>query len=142
MTVVCLGPWVDVARALYFVRTPCTVLTNKSQPAYKAYRISVSYEYQWQGRRFKSDKYDFRWGVESSISQAKRDAVKSLKPGMKAECWVNPRDPGEAVMDRGLTPTHAIIILPGGFLVLGLMARRFGLKDRDSQKGPDNTMTR
>lgn len=138
-TSLCLWPWIEVVRSLFFERTPCTIVSSQLQLATPgrsgkspSYRIAVSYEFDWQGRRIRSDQYDFRWSP-SFITEAKRQAVLALKPGALAECWVNPRDPDEAVMDRSLTASHAIVALPGGFLVLGLLTLRFGMRaDRNT----------
>lgn len=131
--ILCAWPWVRYVQFLSSVRTPCTIVTselrqltsggNRKSPSYD---IAVCYDYEWQGQRLRSREYDIRWG-SSFVSKAKRDAVLALSPGAQSVCWVNSRNPQDAVLDPNLTATHAVIALPGGFLLLGSLALRHGI---------------
>jgi hypothetical protein len=132
-------------RSYTWQRTPCVVEKSKvvEQPFSRTvmhYVASVEYRYEFGGRKFVSKRYTTgkRQG-STDVSRAVR-AVEILAPGTAAICYVNPRDPAEAVLERGELWGGIFLLTP--FLIWGLMfheaifgwigqrrARRLALKD-------------
>jgi hypothetical protein len=125
-TILCAVPWANVVRARWFVPTPCTIVSCRIERAggRGSDKVILSYTYAWRDRVLTGARYDYQIAA-SSLTDAKRQALHALTPGTKTTCWVNPANPQEAVIERGLTLGHAAIILPLGFLLLGCGALRF-----------------
>ncbi len=73
------------------------------------FRPRVRYSYVYDGKLYESDRYDF-FEASSSGRAGKQAIVDRYPPGSDATCWVDPRQPSEAVLDRD----------PGLFLLIGL----------------------
>src|SRR5262245_29760536 len=86
-----IGFWFAGAKALWmivatgaWVKTPCTVRSSELELRYQgpdssdSYRIKVSFTYEFGGRKFWSDTYDFTNGGGSSASGWKQDVVREL----------------------------------------------------------------
>ncbi len=84
------------------------------------YSVDVLYEYDYGGERFRSNHYRFMGG-SSSGSEAKQAAVDRMPPGTRTVCWIDPRDPSRAVLDRGLGGFIWFSSIPGVFLAIGLV---------------------
>ena len=62
--------------------------------------IDISVQYEWQGRRYNCDRYDFFRSEEPTgigIDEMRR-IVREHPVGRQCECLVNPENPAEAVM--------------------------------------------
>jgi len=66
------------------------------------YQILVRYKYEVGGRLYRSSRYNFSVGTTAGL-RGKRKVVARLAPGTRAICYVNPADPEDAVIDRGIT---------------------------------------
>lgn len=97
-----------------FVETPCTVLSSsvKTVPGSEGdmYAVDVRYAYTFQGRRYVSDRYDFS-AFSSNDRAGEQKAADRYPAGSEAVCYVNPNDPSEALLKRGL----GIWVLAAGF---------------------------
>ncbi|MGI9592222.1 MAG: DUF3592 domain-containing protein, partial [Myxococcota bacterium] len=82
---------------------------------------SVDIFYRWdRGRGVeRSSRYSF-FGGSSSGRAAKAEIVAAHPKGAEVACWVHPRTPNEAVLERELTLHAAIALVPLAFLVIGL----------------------
>lgn len=93
----------------------CTLLVNQRRKiSYDEVNQIVRYRYQYDGRTFYSDVY--RWDM-SGYSDNRRFVdrrFRKRRPGETVNCFVNPRNPAQAVIERGaVTPWYHI-----GFLLL------------------------
>ena len=79
----------------------------------RTYRIDISYKYEVDGREFQSYRYSF-WAGSSSGRKDKQAVVDRFPPGTRAFCYVNPDDPTQAVIDRGLSIEVWMCLLIGG----------------------------
>ena len=85
-------------------------------------------------REYKANRYDFMGGSSSGY-QSKQAIVSRYTPGSKAVCYVNPRDPVEAVLERGVTPIMWVGLLPLVFVFLGFIGLVSALRKRSNQAG-------
>ena len=93
------------------------------------YSIEILYSYEYGGVAFRSDD----WGVAPIPSRFRHSAERQLKefePGTAIVCYVNPDNPGQAVIQREPGPTLlafliaiASLVIPLVWLVTTLLAR-------------------
>jgi hypothetical protein len=109
LAVIYLGtihPLYQAAVAMGWKETPCTVdssqvLESKGSKGGSTYRIEVVYHYRCDGQTYTSKRYQFSTG-SSSGRQGKQAVVDQYPEGRETVCYVNPSNPGEAVIKRGL----------------------------------------
>jgi hypothetical protein len=97
-----------------WVETPCVVDSSElivtpgtSSKDKTTYRADIRYHYEFQGQPYSSNRYQFLGGSTNRRSIEGR-IVAQYPPGRKAVCYVNPKAPGESVIDRG--PNSMMII--------------------------------
>lgn len=99
------------------------------------YKVAVEFRYQYRGARHTGTRHSFVSSASNIGVAGMREVVDRLKPGTTVTCWVNPEDPGEAVLERSLpaqavtglffaTPFIAVGIAGQGLLILPLLRRR------------------
>jgi hypothetical protein len=94
-----------VYRAGAWLETPCVILSSvveENQTESGVYSILVTYMYEVAGRSYSSSRYDFSTGATCGF-RGKKAVVGRLAPGMRAVCYVNPTDPSNSVIKRGIT---------------------------------------
>lgn len=62
----------------------------------------MTYQYDFAGRCYSSSRYSFSIAATSGYRGKKR-VVARLAPGATTICYVNPDNPRDAVIERGLT---------------------------------------
>jgi Protein of unknown function (DUF3592) len=117
------GAWRAV-EARSWTETPCTLLesavrSHSSSDGGDTYSIAVVYTYLAGGREQRSERYNFLGG-SSSAHDSKAEWVTAHPAGTRTVCWVNPADPAEAVLDRGLSWEYLVVLIPGLFVAVGL----------------------
>ena len=83
------------------------------------YSINISYEYEYEGRMYKSDRYDFV-GWSSSGYSGKAKVVEGYRRPSNPVCFVNPERPSEAVLRRGFHWGLLLALFPLPFLAAGV----------------------
>ncbi len=125
-----IGSWAMLARpvtgmmaARSWVVTPCTIASSQvlSHRGSKSttYSVEIVYAYEAAGRAWKSNRYDFLGGSSSGYD-GKQDIVSRYAPGSRAVCFVNPKDPAEAVLDRSFRPIYLIGLIPLAVFLAGI----------------------
>lgn len=113
---------VKVVLARDWPATPCVVLSSEvkshSDSDGTTYSVNIAFEYEVNGARYKSNRYDFLGGSSSGY-RGKKAIVDRYRPKSKAVCYVNPRDPHEAVLNRNFTPVMLVVFLPLVFVGVG-----------------------
>ena len=93
-----------------------TLPNGKGDPLY---RVDVSYRYEWQGKSYTSRRYAlYDQGTRSY--DAKAAAVQRLVPGSTVTCYVNPAQPGEAILNRAHTNNFTVWKIVIGVFIVGL----------------------
>ncbi|MHC4636843.1 MAG: DUF3592 domain-containing protein [Planctomycetota bacterium] len=83
------------------------------------YSLDILYEYDFNGEKHKSNKYDFIVGSSSGY-RGKNKIVKDYIKAKNPVCYVNPNDPSEAVLKRGFGWAHLFCLFPLPFLAVGV----------------------
>lgn len=117
--------WLPLSRvvaARSWTPTPCRVISSRVQShagdGSTTYRVDILYAYQVNGREYRSNRYKFMGG--SSSGYAGKAAIVGRHPaGATVTCYVNPRDPSDAVLERGLTPDLWLGAIPVVFALVG-----------------------
>lgn len=78
---------------------------------------NVSYESK--GKEYRSTRYHVKAGVSSSGFSGKAAIVNRYPPGTETTCDVNPRDPTDAVIERGFTSELFYGLIPLMFMLIG-----------------------
>jgi uncharacterized protein DUF3592 len=122
----CIIPLRKVYRARAWRETPCVILSSaveEDRGESGVYRILITYGYEVAGRSYSSSRYDFSTGATAGF-RGKRTVVNRLAPGKTTVCYVNPTDPTDSVIKRGITwdilfwgVFAAILLITFGFFV-------------------------
>ena len=115
-------PLQKVVGARNWVATPCTVISSRVQSHRgnkgTTYRVDILYRYELNGEERCSSRYQFM-DISSSGYKGKAEIVRRYPPGAQRTCFVNPRDPEEAVLERSLTPDMWFGAIPAVFMLIG-----------------------
>lgn len=126
-----LWPAFQVIEARSWVAVPCEVVSSgvRSHPGDDSttYSVEALYRYRFDGQEYVSNRYRFLSGSSSGY-EAKAEAAEAIPAGSRTECYVDPEDPYEAVLDRsfgldflfGLIPLLFGLIGAGGLSVLAI----------------------
>lgn len=98
-----IGPLLEILAARSWVPTPARILASRvaahSDSDGNTYRVDILFAYTFEGVERRSSRYDFSRG--SSSGYGTKAAIVSQYPvGAETTCYVNPRDPSEAVLRR------------------------------------------
>lgn len=131
LTVLPVGEWI-VARG--WPAVPCTI--ERSEVARHdttdgtTYRIDITYGYTWDGVEYQGDRYDLL-ALPSPVRAGKEAVVSRYPVGSRQECYVNPDDPAESVLNVAFSSTYLLgclgllFVVPVlGILYLGSRKRR------------------
>ncbi|MFZ2629995.1 MAG: DUF3592 domain-containing protein [Desulfosalsimonadaceae bacterium] len=116
-----------------WVETPSRVLESRVQSHSDSdgttYSVDILYTYSHAGRNYRSSQYEFIGGSSSGYD-GKAAVVRQYPAGGSAVCYVNPDNPGEAVLKRELGAKAFLALIPLAFLLVGLagMAAMFRKK--------------
>lgn len=141
-----LKPIVQITSAKSWVELPCTI--SKSQvethegDGSSTYAINIKFKYQFDSRWYNGGQYNFSFG-SSSGHQSKNEVVFKYPVGMKTICYVNPRNPQEAVINREFYDELWFSLIPFIFLLFGVFgvffSLRYNFKKENSQIKPANS---
>ena len=117
-----LRPVSKVASAARWPSVPCVVLSSEIKTHHgddgNTYSVNILYSYDFNGRELKANRYSFMGGSSSGYN-GKIAIVARHPPGTETVCFVNPNDPTEAVLERGLTAEMWFGLIPLVFAVVG-----------------------
>jgi len=118
-----------------WVEMPCTVVSSEiemqrghGRRKQQHWYIRVVFSYEFDGRRFESDRYDFNDGGGSSAIAWKQQVIRDLPAGKVTTCFVNPRDPSNAVLTRDWTPDMWFAAIPLSLMLVGVIGFMFLLR--------------
>ena len=83
------------------------------------YSIRIVYTYEVDEVSYTSERYDFRVGSSSGRS-SKQSVVSQYPPGKRTTAYVNPADPTQAVLYRGVPGDTWFGLIPLLFMFVGL----------------------
>ncbi len=116
-------PVVQTIGARSWNAVPCTILESavRSHEGSDSatYSVEVRYRYLVSGRLYESSRYRFLGGSSSGYD-GKAEVVAALPVGRQAVCFVDPKNPAQAVLDRGFGFWVLLALVPIAFCALGL----------------------
>jgi len=118
-------PLLELRRAQSWTPTPCTILSSQVEEVPgddgSTWRVAVTFRYQIGGSDHVSDRY--RVSRSSSSGRAgKQRVVDALPPGTAATCYVDPEDPGNAILRRDLGDEWIFVAVGLAFAAFGMVA--------------------
>ena len=140
-----LRPLWGIYSAQSWVETPCTILSSElgvhDGDDGDTYSIDMTYEYAFDGREYKCDRYHFMGLNSNTAVDWKREVVKEHPPGRQTVCYVDPDKPDEAVINRSLIPEMWWGLFPLPFLAVGLGGLLFGSRLMNGKKADPTEST-
>jgi hypothetical protein len=123
MSAIFLWPIVQVYQASNWRPTPCTILNSQvashsGSKGSSTYSVEVRFRYVVDDKEYVGTRYKFMSGSSSGYD-GKKEIVDRLSPGTQATCYVNRRDPADAVIERGLTGDIFFGCIPMVFALIG-----------------------
>jgi hypothetical protein len=117
-----LRPVLGILQARGWVATPCQVAASgvRSHRGDKSttYSVNILFSYEVAGRPYMANRYSFFTGSSSGY-EGKAAIAQRYQPGSWSECFVNPKEPTEAVLVRGFTPAAWVGLIPLAFAMIG-----------------------
>lgn len=99
---------------------PCTVVASRtrarSHDMRTGYSALIVFRYQLDGRERASGDYELVENDSRSLGDA-AGIVERYPPGAQTTCYVDPRNPARAVIDRSLPKVAPFALLPLGILI-------------------------
>ncbi len=119
-----IRPLMGVTRARHWPTISCRVISSRVQThtggkGGPTYSVDILYAYNVDGREYRSNRYDFMGGSSSGYS-SKAAIVARYPPGATAQCYVNPSDPNDAVLEREFQPVMLVGLIFTAFLFVGV----------------------
>ncbi len=102
-------------------RTPCTIVSSEVQERGESdspFAFAVNYRYTYEGQSCAGSRYRRNDQTSGSYSETQR-LVQKYPPGLGALCYVNPKNPGQAVLRRDSLALGLVIPFPLIFVVIG-----------------------
>lgn len=124
-------PAFRVFAASSWTELPCEIVSSRvqchSDSDGSTYRVDIVFRYSRSGRTFTSNRYDFSTGSTSGFAE-KAAVVRRYPAGTQARCFVDPANPGSAVIERGFTPVMWFGLFPLLFVLAGAAGLFYSLK--------------
>jgi hypothetical protein len=116
-------PAARLALAATWVETPAVVVGSTirswSTDDGTTYRADILYEYEADGRLWRSNRRTF-FPLASSGYDDQKAVTDRFPVGAAVSCFVHPADPSRSVLDRRPRPVYLIGLFPLVFLLVGL----------------------
>lgn len=121
--------------------TACEVVSSRIVRGDDTARPDIVYRYTIGGRQYTANRYNFMPGTTSDSTVPA--VVAKHAPGTKFECYVDPADPSNAVINRTATIWYSMGLLfflafagiPGGIVVVMMRSRRRAAMARQAAAG-------
>jgi len=118
-----IHPKIKEVQAKDWKETPCIIISSGIETYHSkitAYKIKMSYAYKFNGLDYKSNDYEFSY-FPSLGYDSKQKTIDGYPPGKKTICYVNPYNPGEAIINREYSPNLTMGIPSICLVILGLL---------------------
>ncbi len=118
-----IRPVLKTIAAEKWQETPCRIISAEVGSHHSddgtTYSIDTVYEYEFNGSKYRSERYDF-FKFSSSGYKNKARVVDKYKNDANPVCFVNPENPSEAVLRRGFHLGLLTALFPLPFLAAGV----------------------
>ena len=124
-------PALKVLAAKSWQPTPCTIVSSQVRSHAgddsTTYSVEVLYTYTYNGWEHKSNRYQFLDGSTGGYAEKER-IVRRPPPLTRTVCYVNPKDPAEAVLNGDFNHEYLFGFAPLLFVAVGLGGIIFTLR--------------
>jgi hypothetical protein len=132
-----IAPLLQILAARSWAPAPARVLSSRvvahTDSDGSSYRVDILYAYTFEGVERQSSRYDFSQSTSSGYA-TKAAIVNEYNVGTETTCYVNPRDPTQAVLRRephkslwfGLLGLVFVLVGGLGFFAVGRLAKTPG----------------
>lgn len=123
-------PYLAIQDAKEWIATPCTIIRSEvvesesdsgsgiDQSTTYFYDIEVEYRYAFEGKEYTSDEYDL-FDVSDGQKEWKDEAVAKLPAGTETTCYVDPKQPDHAVLNRTFVLSYVAAVPSLVFIIVG-----------------------
>jgi hypothetical protein len=126
-------PLAPIYAARHWTAVPCTIIASgmRSDHSAKEYNQKftedVVYSYEVAGKTHQGTRYKFLEGWYTRSEKGPREAefVAHYRPGRQTTCYVNPSNPTDVVLDRGLGVPALLLVGPAALVCIVVSAPRF-----------------
>jgi hypothetical protein len=126
-------PLYQAYHARAWAAADCEVISSRVAASGKTARPEIRYRYYVADRAYTSDRYHFLPGSNSDPTV--RDAVERYATGTRFQCFVDPADPTQAVINRDITSWYYFgLIFFGAFAGIPLLLGTFALRQFSSAR--------
>lgn len=116
-------PMINVADARSWAETPCQIVSSRVQTHDNddgnTYSVDILYAYEFAGNEHLSSRYNFSLGSSGGYD-GKAAVVRRHPPGSETVCYVNTRDPSQAVLNREFSGDLWFGLIPAVFMLAGV----------------------
>jgi len=126
-------PLYRVYQARSWASADCEVISSRVVRSDDTSRPEITYRYHVDDREYTSDRYNFIPGSTSDSTVAA--TVERYSPGTRFQCFVDPADPTQAVINRDITFWYYFgLIFFAGFAGIPLLVGVFALRMRSTTR--------
>lgn len=115
--------WSKAIASTQWIETPCVILSSRvkthSGSESTTYSVAIDYRYTFNGQEYRSDRYNPVPGSSSGYD-GKKDIVNRYPKGSTQVCYVNPKNPQEALLQRGFSWGLLLGLFPLPFFAVGV----------------------
>lgn len=133
-----IRPMLKVQDARTWPPVPCTVTESRVEESRDSdgttYKAVITGSYAYQGQEYGGARYDFT-NYSSSGYDGKAAIVARYPVGTRTECYVNPADPAEAVLDRSASSRYLLGLFGLIFMLPGLFGGVWALRGGGRKDG-------
>ncbi len=118
-------PALRVLRAQFWTATPCTIVSSGyregtlSTTRHSEYAPVVTFAYTVAGQSYQGARYDLSNAPDMRLHDLE-DVMRQFPAKARRTCYVNPRDPSDAVLMRGAYRSLAFGLAPMAFFAAGV----------------------
>ncbi|MHC4773366.1 MAG: DUF3592 domain-containing protein [Planctomycetota bacterium] len=106
-----------------WIPVPCEILEsdleNDTDSDGPKFWVEIQYKYKYENTNNISKKYGLNY-LPSSYKRSHKKIFDNYPKGAKSICYVNPKEPSEAVLNRSISMGLFSIIILAIFLILGI----------------------
>lgn len=115
------------AQSRFWTKTPATIYESAvvESTGKKGFEVIVHYGYEWNGQPYEGRKVQL--GKDKFDAQESQQIVARFSSGTGTSCYVNPNQPTEAVLIQASLKEWFVLIIPGIFILVGLVGIYFTL---------------
>ncbi len=107
-----------------YLQQSCVLLENQREKiSPEEYRRKISYSYHYDGKEYVGNVYRYGMNLQSNNNRYVDKSFRKLKAGEATACFINPKNPAEAVIVQGtISPWYELV-----FFTLLVLAGIWGL---------------